>query len=143
MVTSFRSAAVIGAGTMGRQIAGILASAGLNVLLLNRAASGSNKNAKVEAAFKAMLKDSPSPFFTEEATRRITLGNFEDDFPKIADADLIIEAAVEVPEIKLPILSTIEQYAKPGAICGSNTSGIPIKAAISPNGSSAFTSLTP
>ncbi|WP_421658281.1 3-hydroxyacyl-CoA dehydrogenase NAD-binding domain-containing protein [Leptothermofonsia sp. ETS-13] len=58
----FRTAAVLGAGVMGTQIAAHLANAGLTVHLLDLPAKTGNKNGLVEGAFKKALKQSPPHF---------------------------------------------------------------------------------
>ena len=57
----FRSAAVLGAGTMGAQIAAHLANAGVPVLLLDITADAARDGLKRARALK------PDPFFTAEA----------------------------------------------------------------------------
>ena len=80
----FRTAAVLGAGVMGSQIAAHLANAGLTVTLLDVTPKAIGKegapNSIVEGAFKAAAKLKPDPFMTAEAQKRVTLGNFDDDF---------------------------------------------------------------
>ena len=61
----FRTAAVIGAGTMGAQIAAHLANAGVQVLLLDLSAEGSDPRALVKKRLKGASKLKPSPFFTK------------------------------------------------------------------------------
>lgn len=125
-MATFSSVAVLGAGTMGRRIAALLASAGLDVLLLNRASEGKDKNASVKAAFKSLLTDAPTPYYTEKALRRITLGNFDEDLPKISEVDLIIEAIREDLNDKRALFSQVEAYLNPKTIVASNTSGLPV-----------------
>ncbi len=122
----FRSAAVLGAGTMGAQIAAHLANAGLRVLLLDMAAGNGNPNALVEKGFKAARKASPDPFFSEASARRITLGNFDDHFDRLAGVDWIVEAVVERMDVKRDILARIEAAASESAVISTNTSGLPI-----------------
>ncbi len=126
----FRTAAVVGAGVMGSQIAAHLANAGLDVLLLDVTPESIGKegpkNSIVEGAFKAAAKMKPDPFFTAEAQERITLGNFDDDFDKIGDADWVIEVVVERMDIKKDVLARIEEAASDTAVVSSNTSGLPI-----------------
>ncbi len=87
----FRKAAVLGAGTMGAQIAAHLANAGVEVLLLDIAPKEGSKNAIVEQQFQKALKMKPDPFFDEAAKQRITLGNFDEHFDRVGEADWIIE----------------------------------------------------
>ena len=122
----FRKAAVLGAGTMGAQIAAHLANAGLEVVLLDMADPGANRNAVVQKAFKQLSRLKPDPWMTGEAQTRISTGNFDDDIERIRDAEWVIEVVVERLDIKRNIMERIEQHAHPDAIISSNTSGLPI-----------------
>jgi 3-hydroxyacyl-CoA dehydrogenase len=57
----------------------------------------------------------------------VTLGNLEDDFAAIAEADLVIEAIIENLKIKQDLMNRIDKVRKPTGIIATNTSGIPIK----------------
>src|SRR5215203_6099259 len=134
-------AAVLGAGTMGAQIAAHLANAGVPTLLLDippreitreEQAKGFTldspqvKKRIARSGFEAAVKAKPAAFFTPEFASLITPGNFDDDLPEIKDCDLIIEAVVENLQIKRSLFERVEQYRRPGSIVASNTSGIPI-----------------
>ena len=54
----------------------------------------------------------PAPFFTEATQKRVTLGNFDDDFDKIKDVDWIIEVVVERMDIKQSVMARIEEHAE-------------------------------
>jgi 3-hydroxyacyl-CoA dehydrogenase len=58
---------------------------------------------------------------------RISIGNMEDDFDRIAQCDWIIEVVVENLKIKQDLLKRIEPVRKTGSIVSTNTSGIPLK----------------
>jgi 3-hydroxyacyl-CoA dehydrogenase len=123
-------AAVLGAGTMGAAIAAHLSNAGVPVLLLDippRDENEKDKNAVVKSLFEAAKKLKPAPFMLAENANLITLGNFEDDMPKIKDCDLVIEAVVERLDIKHKVFADVEKHRKPGSVIASNTSGIPIE----------------
>ncbi|BAY24329.1 3-hydroxyacyl-CoA dehydrogenase NAD-binding protein [Calothrix sp. NIES-2100] len=126
MFKPFRTAAVLGAGVMGTQIAAHLANAGLTVHLLDIAAKGDNKNEVVETAFKKALKQSPPIFFTEKTARRIILGNFDEHFHRIANVDWVIEVVVENLAIKQDLMARIESTIRDDAVVSTNTSGLPI-----------------
>jgi 3-hydroxyacyl-CoA dehydrogenase len=128
MFKPFRTAAVLGAGVMGTQIAAHLANAGLTVHLLDKPAQSAQKNDLVEAAFKKALKQSPPVFFTEKTARRVILGNFEQHFERIAQADWVIEAVVENLEIKQQLMKRLETVIREDTIVSTNTSGLPIHA---------------
>ncbi|PYS29786.1 MAG: 3-hydroxyacyl-CoA dehydrogenase, partial [Acidobacteria bacterium] len=57
----------------------------------------------------------------------ITIGNFDNDLPKLKDCDLIIEAIVENLDIKRSLFERVEEHRRPGSVVASNTSGIPLK----------------
>ncbi|MEO1134547.1 MAG: 3-hydroxyacyl-CoA dehydrogenase NAD-binding domain-containing protein, partial [Cyanobacteria bacterium J06639_1] len=59
MFQPIRTAAVLGAGVMGVQIAAHLANAGLKVILLDLPAQSGAKNSLVEAAFKKAMAMKP------------------------------------------------------------------------------------
>ena len=121
-----KSAAVIGAGTMGLGIAGQLANAGIDVLLLDIPAEGDNRNAICERAIERLL-DENQPGLTHESNRdRITIGNIEDDLHRLSDVDWIAEAIVERLDLKKKLYKDIDAVRKPGSIVSSNTSTIPI-----------------
>lgn len=125
----FRTVTVLGAGTMGAQIAAHLANAGLLVNLLDIAPSGdgaSNKNAIVQKLFKQASKLKPAPFVTDKTAQRIRLGNFDDNFDWVGEADWVIEAVVERMDIKREVATRIEAAVRADAIVSTNTSGLPI-----------------
>jgi len=127
----FRKVAVLGAGTMGAQIAAHCANAGLSVDLLDITPAAIGKpgapNSLVEKAWAALSKMNPSPFFNDAAKSRVRLGNFDEHFDRIKDADLIIEAVVERLDVKRGLMERIEATASDAAVIGTNTSGIPIR----------------
>ena len=123
-----KKAAVLGAGTMGAQIAAHLANAGIPTLLLDippRDDSG-DRNAIARAGFEAARKAKPAAFFTSQFASLVSIGNFDDDLAKLKDCDLIIEAVVENLDIKRSLYERVEQHRRPGSIVASNTSGIPL-----------------
>jgi len=119
-------AAVIGAGTMGLGIAGQLANAGVEVLLLDIKAEGDSPNAICERALERLLDKNQAGLLHEDYVKRISIGNIEDDLHRISDADWIAEAVVERLDIKKGLYKQIDEHRKPGSIVSSNTSTIPI-----------------
>ena len=122
----FKTAAVLGAGIMGTQIAAHLANAGLQVLLLDLPAPESNKNAVVEGAFKKAKKLSPPILFTPAMAHRIELGNYHEHFGQLSQVDWVIEAVVERLDIKQQLMARLEQVVRSDAVISTNTSGLPI-----------------
>ena len=121
-----KSAAVIGAGTMGLGIAGQLANAGIDVLLLDIPAAGDNRNAVCERALERLLDESQPGLLHTDMLARITIGNIEDDMARLAEVDWIAEAVVERLDIKKDLYQRIDAVRKQGSIVSSNTSTIPI-----------------
>ncbi|MBX2814603.1 MAG: 3-hydroxyacyl-CoA dehydrogenase/enoyl-CoA hydratase family protein [Saprospiraceae bacterium] len=131
-----QKAAVLGSGVMGTGIACHLANVGLEVVMLDivprdlSEADQQNpvaRNAVAAGALKAALKNKPAALYRKQFASRITVGNFDDDFDKIADADWIIEVVVERLDIKHKIFAQVEQHRKKGSLVTSNTSSIPIR----------------
>jgi 3-hydroxyacyl-CoA dehydrogenase len=137
MPRKIQSAAVIGSGIMGGGIAALLAGAGIKTLLLDivppnlKAEEKKDplaRNRIVKAGLDAALAIQPALFMSPRDAERITIGNLEDDFEKIADCDWIVEVVVENLKIKQDLLKRIEPVRKKGTIVSTNTSGIPLKA---------------
>ena len=129
MTLRIQKAAVLGAGTMGARIAAHFANAGLSCLLLDivpKDAEAAGRNKVVAAGLEAAKKSKPAAFFTPTLVSRISIGNFEDDLPRVADADWIIEAVAENLEIKRSLLAKVAQHRKPESIVTTNTSGLPV-----------------
>ncbi|MGK7909716.1 MAG: 3-hydroxyacyl-CoA dehydrogenase/enoyl-CoA hydratase family protein [Synechococcus sp.] len=127
MMRSFRTAAVLGAGVMGTQIAAHLANAGLTVHLLELPAKTGEKNSLVQASLKKASRKSPPIFFTKTSAQRIVAGNFEDDFHRLVDVDWVIEAVVENLDIKQQLMERLESVVGDRTVISTNTSGLPIR----------------
>jgi len=119
---AIRSVAILGAGTMGAQIAAHFANAGVPALLLDLTADVAREGLKRARALK------PDPFFTAASAALITTGGFDTDLKRIAGVDWIMEAVVEQIDVKRALLEKVDAVRRPGTIVSSNTSGIPIAA---------------
>src|ERR1044071_109790 len=98
-----KKAAVLGAGTMGAQIAAHLANAGVPALLVDivpkdgsqpearplATVPAPDRSAVARAGFEAAKKAKPAAFFAPDRASLISIGNFEDDLSKIKDCNLI------------------------------------------------------
>src|SRR5206468_8983313 len=121
--------AILGAGTMGSRIAAHLANAGVPSFLLDIVPAGADARARNKiamAGLDAARKAKPAAFFEPSLASLVTPGNFEDDLPRVAEGDWIIEAVVEDLEIKRTLLKKVEALRKPGTIVTTNTSGLPV-----------------
>ncbi len=136
MLRKIRSAAVIGSGVMGGGIAAHLAGAGVKTLLLDivpfdlKDAEKSDpvaRNRIVKAGLDAVLMSNPSLLMQRKDIDRVTIGNLEDDFDKLAECDWIVEVVVENLQVKQDLLKRIETVRTKGTIVSTNTSGIPLQ----------------
>jgi len=130
---NIKKAAVIGSGTMGGGIAALLAGVGVDVMLLDIPAKGtqpgdsaSKRNAIVLGNMKAMKKARPSQVFSQADLERISVGNIEDDLDKLHDRDWVIEVVVENLAIKKSLMAKVAEAVGEHTIISSNTSGLPI-----------------
>ena len=126
MKRTIKKVAVLGSGVMGSRIACHFAGAGTQVLLLDIAAEGGDKNKLVNDALATAVKSNPTPVYTKDVVKHISTGNFTDNMKDIADCDWILEVVVERLDVKQSIFSEVEKYIRPGALITSNTSGITI-----------------
>jgi 3-hydroxybutyryl-CoA dehydrogenase len=119
-----RSIFVVGAGTMGNGIAQVAATSGYQVTMMDVVA-GQLERAQAAIAKsieKLLSKEAISEEQKQAALHIKTSTNLEG----VSDADLVIEAATENPELKLNLFRELDVIAKPGAILASNTSSISI-----------------
>src|SRR5690349_8183102 len=128
------TAVVIGSGTMGAAIAAHLANAGVFVTLLDivpQDAPADDKEARkkiVSDGWDRCLKARPANVMSADLKTFVKLGNLEDDFDAVAEADWICEAIVENLKIKQDLMVRIDEVRKPNGIVSTNTSGIPVSA---------------
>ncbi|MFW6332387.1 MAG: 3-hydroxyacyl-CoA dehydrogenase NAD-binding domain-containing protein [Thermodesulfobacteriota bacterium] len=135
MVRKIKKAAVIGSGVMGGGIAALLASAGVETLLMDilppdlKEEEKDNPEARNRIAkqgLDTMLKASPALIMNKKDAIRISIGNLEDDFDKLGDCDWIVEVVVENLKIKQSLFKRVDGVRKENAVVSSNTSGIPL-----------------
>src|SRR5260370_17617984 len=108
---------VLGAGNMGSRIAAHFVNAGLPCILLdivppNLAADApaGERNKIVRAGLDAAKKSKPAAFFTAALAEKIGIGNFEDDLPRFAEADWLIEVVAANLEINSKLLPRAPQH---------------------------------
>jgi 3-hydroxyacyl-CoA dehydrogenase len=141
MSYSINRVAVIGAGTMGAAIAAHLANVGIPSYLLDiipreltpeEEKKGLTlgdlvvRNRVANEGLERCRQARPASFYVSDNAALITVGNLEDNFDWVAQADWIIEAIVERLDIKQQLMARIDHVRRPGAIVSTNTSGIPI-----------------
>lgn len=136
-----KKVAVLGAGVMGQGIAAHLAGAGIPVLLLDivppkfteedqkaglKENSPKFRNKFALKGLDAIAKSKPSVIFSKRDLKKITPGNFEDDWNALSQCDWIVEVVVERLDIKRSVFERVEKVMKPGTVISSNTSGLPL-----------------
>ena len=111
---------VIGSGTMGSGIAAHLCNANIPVTLLDLTTDISEK------ARERIKKSRPPLLIDKSKIDKINVGNINDNFNVVSEADWVVEAVVERIDIKHSIYEKIFKERKAGSIISSNTSSIPI-----------------
>src|SRR5574341_1688382 len=125
-------AVVIGAGTMGAALAAHLANAGVPVTLLDivpkdaPAGDTAARNKIVTDGWDRCLRAKPANLMSTDLKTFVKLGNLEDDFETVAEADWVCEAIIENLKIKQELMARIDEVRRPSAIVSTNTSGIPV-----------------
>lgn len=117
--------AVVGAGTMGRGIAQVVAQAGLVVTLIDREpdivrSALEHIRQQLERAVERGRLDA------EQASVALSLIAVDTSLEAVSDADLVIEAVPEVVDLKRDIFRRLDQYCAQEALLASNTSSISI-----------------
>src|SRR5688500_17973121 len=116
---SIKKVAVLGAGTMGAQIAAHLANASIPSLLYDMPGLA-------KGALERLKKMDPAPLFDPGLISFIEPLEFGPDFARLREVDWVLEAIVEDLQIKRQLLQSVYPQIRPDAIVTSNTSGIPL-----------------
>ena len=120
MKNSIEKIAVLGAGTMGAQIAGHFSNAGIPSLLFDINPELAQKGVD------SLTKLKPAPLYKPKNAELVTPCSYDNDLEKLKDVDLVIEAVAENIEIKHSVYNNVVPHLKESAIMTSNTSGIPL-----------------
>jgi 3-hydroxyacyl-CoA dehydrogenase len=116
-----RSAAVVGAGTMGGGIAMNFANAGIPVTILETKQEALDKGlATIRKNYENTVKK--GKLTPEKCEQRLALVKGTLAYEDIAQADIVIEAVFEDLNVKETVFRQLDGVMKPGAILASNTS---------------------
>jgi 3-hydroxybutyryl-CoA dehydrogenase len=119
------SVGIIGAGTMGNGIAQICAAAGLSVTMVDISDAAVKRGlATIDGSLERLVKKEKMSAADREATLKRITGTT--DRAKLADCDLVIEAATENEELKVKILKDLCVRLSPRTLIATNTSSISI-----------------
>ena len=115
---------IIGAGTMGNGIAQVAATSGYQVTCMDVQAAALEK-AKATIA-KSTAKLAEKGVLTAEQKASADEIRYTSTMEAMKEADFVIEAASENPELKFKIFKDMDANAREGVILASNTSSISI-----------------
>ena len=117
--------AVLGAGQMGNGITQVAACAGYHVTMIDiKQEYVDNGMATISKSLaKLVSKERMSQEDADGALSRISISV---DRASASDADLVVEAIPEIPELKFSTFAELDSICKPDAILASNTSSISI-----------------
>ena len=119
--------AVLGAGQMGNGIAQVAACAGYEVVMIDIKQDYLDKGlAAIENSLSRVVKK--ERMTQQDADAAISLISTSTEKISAADADLVVEAIPEIPELKFSTFAELDSICKPEAILASNTSSISINA---------------
>jgi len=122
-----KSAAVIGAGTMGGGIAMSFAGAGVPVTLIDATEEALMRGLdRVKGNYASSVKR--GSISQAEMDKRVALISGATERAAASDADVVIEAVFEDEKLKQEIFSELEKVCKPGTILASNTSALDVDA---------------
>ena len=124
-VREIKSAAVIGAGTMGGGIAMNFVNAGIPVKVLEAAQD------RLDKGFDIIRKNyaatvAKGKLSQDAMDKRMSLLTGVLSYDDLKDADIVIEAVFEEMEVKKEVFRKLDAVAKPGAILATNTSTLDI-----------------
>lgn len=123
--TKLKKVAILGAGFMGAGIAYVTASAGIDVVLIDRDMESAEKG---KALSHKMITDQVNKGRAKTADRDALLSRIKAtaDYKDLAGADLVIEAVFEDRKVKAEVIAKAEAALGDNVVFGSNTSTLPI-----------------
>jgi 3-hydroxyacyl-CoA dehydrogenase len=124
---TIEKAGVVGAGTMGSGIAISFAQAGIPVTVVDSNDAAVDK-ARQTVMGMFMYQVQKGKLTQEEAWKRGQSITFTDDWRELSDADVVVEAVFENPDVKAEVFAKLDGIVKPGVLLASNTSTLDIDA---------------
>lgn len=118
---TIKQAGIIGAGTMGGGIAMSFANAGIPVIVLEMSQEALDRGLGLcRKNYDTSVQR--GRFTSEQAAACMGRISGTTDYAELANADLVIEAVFENPDIKKEVFRKLDQVCKPGTILATNTS---------------------
>ena len=120
-----RTVGILGAGMMGAGIALVAAQADIEVVLVDQDQNAANKGKEYSEKY---LTDGIKRGKISEKIKEKTLNRIlaTDDYKKLTDADLVIEAVFEDTKVKSDVTKAAVEVIHKDCIFASNTSTLPI-----------------
>ena len=112
--------AILGAGTMGAQIAGHCANAGIPALMFDL------NDELVQNGLNVITSLKPAPLYDKNNAMLIEGCTYENDLEKLGSVDWIVEVVAENMEIKHKVFQNIVPHVKDEVILSTNTSGLSV-----------------
>jgi 3-hydroxyacyl-CoA dehydrogenase len=120
-----KTAAIVGAGTMGGGIAMSFAEFGFPVKLLEASPEALDRGiARIRSNYETSVRR--GSLSEAEMNRRMALIEPVTSYDDIAQCDVVIEAVFERIPVKEEVFKKLDEVMKPGALLYTNTSGIDI-----------------
>jgi len=118
---------VVGAGTMGSQIAQVVSFAGVPVVISDVSRAVAERGVEsVRRIYQARVDK--GKMTGEQLEEKMLLVGAADDLAALKDVDLVIEAVSEDLRLKQHLFRNLDAACSPGAILASNTSALSISA---------------
>ncbi len=111
---------------MGSAIAAQLANAGLEVLLLDLPGPSGDRDRHARQGIERARRARPPAFQDLAAVQRVQPGNLEDHLSGLGEAEWVVEAVVEDPEVKKGLFERIAPVLSGEVVLSTNTSGLSI-----------------
>ena len=122
-----KSAAVIGAGTMGGGITMNFANAGIPVKMLEMKQDALDRGlATIKKNYANTV--AKGRLSQEDMDKRLALISTTMSYDDLKDVDMVIEAVFEQMDVKKKVFTELDRVIKPGAILASNTSTLDVDA---------------
>lgn len=122
---SIQRIAVVGTGQMGRGIVEACANAGLQAIAI-KATGGDLDAVRAKFAKSVDRRMAKGKITHEEHDAILARIEVVGELSAVADADLVIESALEDMDVKSKLVPEIESHMSEGAILASNTSSLPL-----------------
>ena len=124
---NIKKAAVIGAGTMGAQIAQVISHAGIPVTLVDVQEDSVNRGLEtIRKIYQARVDKGRMKAAEAEQKKALVVG--ASNYDGLRDADIVIEAVFEEADVKRKVFTALDAACPPRTVLASNTSSLSISA---------------